>query len=142
MQIIRTISGVALSVVVTFGLILAIPEVLSRTLKTEYPLAVVTSGSMWPTFKSGDLILVRGVSGDVLGVSDIAVYEHDNGFAIHRVVQKGDDTFTAKGDANTKSDDPVSYDQLVGRALEIWGRPVRIPYVGSFGSFLRNLMQR
>ena len=137
MKFIRGILETALYVFVTAGLIWAVPKVLSWALGTKYPLAVVTSGSMWPSLKTGDLILVKGASGDVLGVSDIAVYEHENGFAIHRVVKKNEKTFVAKGDANTKEDAPVSYDQLVGKAITVAGKPLRIPFVGSLGNLLR-----
>jgi signal peptidase I len=138
MKIIKGISEAALYVIVTVGLIMFIPAALSRVLHTPYPLAVVTSGSMWPTFKAGDLVLVKGVNGDVLGVSDIAVYKHENGFAIHRVIKKNEKNFITKGDANTSEDAPVSYNQLVGRAVEIGGRPLKIPFIGSIGKFLRS----
>ena len=138
MKIVKNVAELALYVIVTVGLVLLIPKGLSLALQTNYPLAVVTSGSMWPTFKTGDLILVKGIEGEVLGINDIAVYEHENGFAIHRVVEKNENTFVTKGDANTDEDTPVSYTQLVGKAIEIGGRPLKIPFVGSIGGFLRS----
>mgnify|MGYP001112391588 CR=1 FL=1 len=137
MKLLRGILEITFYVALTAGLIWAVPRALSWALKTSYPLAVVTSGSMWPVLKTGDLVLVKGTTGDVLGVSDIAVYEHAGGFAIHRVVKKNENTFVTKGDANRKDDSPVSYDQLVGRALTVAGKPIRIPFVGSVGNFLR-----
>lgn len=124
-------------VLLTLALIWSLPKALGLILNTRQPLAVITSNSMWPTFKRGDLILVKGIKGEVLGVSDIAVYEHENGFAIHRVVAKYDDNFITKGDANTQNDPPTNYEQLIGRAIGIGSKPLRIPFIGSIGSLLR-----
>ena len=116
----------AIVVAVVWGL----PKGLSRMLNTPYPMATVTSGSMWPELKRGDLILIQGISKEQLAVGDIVVWRNSEGFTIHRVAKLGDKTFVTKGDANFREDDPVRYEDLVGRIYKIRGHNARLPYLG------------
>ena len=51
-----------------------LPVGLSKWLDAPYPMASITSGSMWPVLKEGDLILIKGVkSKEELSVGDIVV---------------------------------------------------------------------
>ena len=49
--------GWILYIAILIGLIVGIPKGLAYVLKTDYPMASITSGSMWPVLKKGDLIL-------------------------------------------------------------------------------------
>ena len=61
--------------VIIFGL----PKFLSWSLDTPYPLASITSGSMWPALHEGDLVFIEGVEKDELKVGDIVErYLQDN----------------------------------------------------------------
>src|SRR3990167_6068281 len=70
------------------GLIFGIPKGLERFLQTPYPMAAITSGSMWPALKKGDLIFIRGVQDKAqVQIGDIVIYQNPKGFTIHRVVK-------------------------------------------------------
>jgi signal peptidase I len=114
------------------GAIYHIPKVLSWTLDTSHPMASVSSQSMWPTLKKGDLIFLQGVDKpEDLQVGDIIAFEHETGITVHRIVEIDGDLITTKGDANPRDDKPISFDQVCGRVLTIGGRLAKMPYVGS-----------
>lgn len=114
------------------GLIYGIPKGLSYALRTEYPMASITSGSMWPALKRGDLILVKGINDkEEIKEGDIIVYKNPKGFTIHRVIKLNEDTLVTKGDANNVKDKPVKYEDVIGKLLTSNGKPVRIPFLGS-----------
>ncbi|TSC69981.1 MAG: signal peptidase, endoplasmic reticulum-type [Parcubacteria group bacterium Gr01-1014_70] len=112
------------------GVLWGLPEFLSWKLGTPYPIAGVTSSSMWPALKRGDLILIKGVERSDIQKNDIVVWKHGGGFTIHRVVELNQKTLVTKGDGNFDADEPVRYEDVVGKALTVRGRLFRIPYAG------------
>ena len=130
MRIEKVLLDVAIYAAIAVGLVWGLPRGLSRALGTPYPMATITSGSMWPVLKEGDLILIRAVPRETLTVGDSVVWRNPQGFTIHRVVKLGENTFVTKGDANFKEDQPVRYEDLIGRTMAIRNQPLRIPYVG------------
>jgi signal peptidase I len=95
-------------------------------------MAAITSQSMYPALKRGDLVLIQGVDKAAdLNEGDIIAFENDSGFAIHRIVAIDGETITTKGDANFDEDDPITFDKVIGRALTVRGRLARIPYLGN-----------
>jgi len=106
------------------------PMVLSKILKTEYPVASITSSSMWPALKKGDIVFIKNVDKSELKVGDVVVYKNERGFTIHRVTELNEKTLKTKGDANNVSDRPVKYEEVVGRTVEWNGKPFRIPKLG------------
>ncbi len=123
------------------GVVFGLPRALSSALNTPYPMAAITSGSMWSALKEGDLVLIQGVPKDEIRVGDIVVYRNGTGggFTIHRVVRLEEETLVTKGDANFSEDAPVRYESLVGKNLTFFGRPVRLPYLGSITMIATNL---
>ena len=121
-------SYIAIVAVVVFGL----PKFLSWSLGTPYPMAAITSGSMWPVLKEGDLVFIQSVKKEEFALRDIIVYrnEDNGGFTIHRIVKLGADTLITKGDANFTEDKPVKYEQVVGRTFQLFGNNMRLPYLG------------
>ncbi len=101
-------------------------------------MAAVTSSSMWPTLKKGDLVFLKGVDRpEDLAVGDIIGFElDDGGFAIHRVVSIEADRITTKGDANREADPVMSFDRVIGRVPKMGGRLVKVPYLGNLGILL------
>ena len=93
-------------------------------------MASITSGSMWPVLKTGDLILIQGAKKEDIRIGDVVVWKNVNGFTIHRVVQLTDKILVTKGDGNFKEDEPVKYEDVVGKAVSVNGKYVRIPYLG------------
>lgn len=137
-KIIKTILEWTAYVLVFILLVWGTPMALKKMLNSEYPIASVTSSSMWPVLKKGDLILIKGVSGkDDIGIGDIVVYTNEKGFTIHRVVEIKEDTFITKGDANNVKDKPVEYDKLIGKTLNFKNKPIRIPYLGRLSQMVR-----
>ena len=124
--IIETLTYIIIVVVIVVGT----PKALSYALGTQYPVASITSGSMWPALKKGDMVLIKHVDKSELEIGDVIVYQNERGFTIHRIVELNEDTLKTKGDANNVSDQPIKYDEIVGRALKWNGKPVRIPKLG------------
>lgn len=106
------------------------PKILSKELNTQYPLATITSGSMWPALKVNDLILMKGISGNDAQIGQIIIYKNSKGFTIHRLIKKDNGKLITKGDANNVDDVPVKPEDVVGRIVYIGKSPFRIPYLG------------
>jgi len=139
----KSMVSFAIYVAIIFVIIFGLPRFLSKTLNTPYPMAAITSGSMWPALEEGDLVFIKGISGEEIKVGDIIVYRNGERatFTIHRVVSLGEKTIITKGDANFSEDAPVSYEDVIGRAVNLRGKPVHIPYLGSITVFASNLKQ-
>jgi len=114
---------VAVMVVIT-------PKILSKILDTPYPLATITSGSMWPVLKTNDLILMKGVEPADVQIGQIIIFRHEGGFTIHRLIRKEKGKFVTKGDANGVEDNPIDPKDVIGRAVYIGKNPFRIPGIG------------
>lgn len=130
----KSVIGWILYIAILSGLIYGIPKGLSYILRTEHPMASITSGSMWPSLKKGDLILIKGVSSkEEIQIGDIIVYRNPKGFTIHRVIKMNEDTLATKGDANNVEDAPIGYGEVIGKPLTINNKPFRIPFLGKIG---------
>ncbi|MBQ8611066.1 MAG: signal peptidase I [Oscillospiraceae bacterium] len=94
-----------------------------------YGAAVVLSGSMEPTFSTGDLIVVREEA--AYATDDIVVYQDGNILVVHRILALDGETVTTKGDANNTADVPIALSAIRGRVL------FHIPGAGSVVNFLK-----
>ncbi len=119
-------------VIIFATIIYGVPFVLKKALNTPYPIASVTSNSMWPVLEKGDIVFIQGLDRqDNIKTGDVVVYENKKGFTIHRVVSVGKETFITKGDANNIQDEPVSYEKVIGKAVEIGDKKLfKIPWIG------------
>ncbi len=122
--------NLAVYVGIIAGVLFGMPRFLLWYLHTPYPMAAITSGSMWPVLHTGDLAFIEGVGKGDLRVGDIVVWKNSQGFTIHRVVRLEEDRLVTKGDANFTEDDPVKYEDVIGRLHQVWGRNARIPQLG------------
>ncbi|MDD3190706.1 MAG: signal peptidase I [Candidatus Pacebacteria bacterium] len=136
-KILKNMVEVALYVAIIVALAVGTPKALVYVMGTEYPVASITSGSMWPVLKKGDMVLIRSVDRSQLAVGDIIVYKNsdalvgDNtGFTIHRIVEMNENNLVTKGDANNIKDAAITYDKIVGRTVNFNSKPVRIPQIG------------
>jgi signal peptidase I len=124
--------------VVFIAIVWGTPRLLVTILHTDYPIASITSSSMWPELKEGDVVFIKGVSGKAdVKVGDVVVYRNERGFTIHRIIEMGDDTLTTQGDANNISDPPIKYEQLVGKMITYGnGQPIKIPWLGKLSGMV------
>jgi len=136
----KNLSGWIIYLAILAGLIYGVPRGLVYILKTPYPMASITSGSMWPELKRGDLVFIKGInSKDEVQLGDIIVYKNQVGFTIHRIVKINGDTVITKGDANNVFDSPVKYGEIIGKALIFNQKPFRIPMLGNVSILLNKV---
>lgn len=126
----KFILNMIIYIAIVAGVLIGMPRFLAWYLDTPYPLAAITSGSMWPVLQEGDLIFIQGVAKKDIHEGDIIVWRNPNGFTIHRVLKLNEDTLVTKGDANFTEDDPVKYEDIVGKTYQVFGKDARIPYLG------------
>jgi signal peptidase I len=121
---------------------------LQFTLRTEYPILAVASGSMEPVLYAGDLIFVEGVQNlsdvhvapkDADQPGDILVYQGTPDLIVHRAIDKkvvdGKITFIIHGDANPDGvNEQVAEDRIVGRYVEF-----KVPWLGNIALFFEPL---
>ena len=107
-----------------------IPRGLTQALNCDSPTLVVISRSMYPVLNRGDLILVKGVTPEEIEVGTVVVFHHQDGLSVHRVVRIRGESITTRGDANTKEDNPITYDDIVGRVPNVGDGLLKIPLIG------------
>ena len=77
---------------------------------------VVLTGSMEPTIKSGELIIIKEQTD--YNIDDIVTYKEDrNFFVTHRIVNKYEDKYETKGDNNNLIDESINKDQIEGKVI-------------------------
>ena len=136
-KFLKVLREIVIYVLIVLILIYGLPKFLAYSLDTEYPMASITSSSMWPVLKEGDLVLIKGIDKEELAIGDVVVYSNERGFTIHRIVKLNEKTLITKGDANNVNDNPVAYEQVIGRVVELRGHPLRVPYLGKISVLLR-----
>ncbi len=92
-------------------------------------LAVVLSGSMEPTLKVNDVIIVR--ERDSYQVGDIVVYQSGHTLIVHRVIARDGETAVTQGDANNAADAPIQVSAIKGTVV------ARLPGLGVAVNALR-----
>lgn len=133
-KVVKEILGWVVYLVVLVLLIYGIPKGLAYALDTEHPMASISSDSMWPALKQGDLVFIKGIKDkEEIEMGDIVVYKNERGFTIHRVIRLNENSLITKGDANNKEDSPVKYEDVVGKAVTLKETTVRIPLLGNIG---------
>lgn len=75
----------------------------------------VISGSMEPTIKINDLILVKKTND--IKENDIITYKEKNSFVTHRVIMINNDVIITKGDANNVNDEEISRGDVIGKMV-------------------------
>lgn len=103
-----------------------------------YKLLMVTSGSMSPTFETGDLIMIVKIDPKKVKVGDIVTFQtKEKEILTHRVVEiKADSEIITKGDANEEIDSWTDGWKL-GKVETIY--LLKIPKLGQAISWLQHL---
>ena len=93
--------------------------------------AVILSGSMEPSMSIGDLVIVQREK--EYRVGDIVVFDSGGLSVTHRILEKAQEGFVTKGDANNVPDkELLSENHIIGRVAVV------IPMVGKAVLFLKN----
>ena len=129
-KFLKFILNVLIYAAIVGAIVWGLPVYLTKKLGTDYPIAAITSGSMWPVLRTGDLVLIKAVKKEDIKVGDIIVWKNSNGFTIHRVTKLNPNTLVTKGDGNFTEDEPVKYSDVIGKTVYRGGKPFRIPYMG------------
>ncbi len=77
-----------------------------------YSAAVVTSGSMQPTYEIGDLLIFQTQSEYQVG--DAVVFHKEDNLVTHRIIGEVTEGFITQGDANNAADDMVLQKSNIG----------------------------
>ena len=127
--------GICLSLILIYNIYNMINlKILKKDLTTinGYGILDVISGSMEPTIKVGDLIVINTKDKNINVGDVVTFYDVDMAFVTHRVVSINDDMMITKGDANDSLDDPIPLNNIVGKYV------FKINGLGSFLTSLKN----
>ena len=109
-----------------------------------YTFFEVASGSMKPTLKINDVILVK-IGKDNLHKGDIIAFQGEDAIITHRILFIDDRIITVKGDNNSVVDKPIVVDQVIGKIVKvfpklgIWKKVITEPKI-LFGIFVTLLL--
>lgn len=108
------------TVLLTIGVLALTANNLAGLGSTRYRPLVIKSGSMYPALEVNSLCLMEYCSVEDVEVGDIITYFSPvwQELVTHRVVEKGEDWVTTKGDANSVSDGVCVIDgMLIGKVV-------------------------
>jgi signal peptidase len=119
--IIKGILIVIISILLGFGIYSWNSSMVGKAIPMPlgFGLAEVLSDSMYPTIKTGDVIMV--VPQDEYKVGDIVAFEDGSMIVTHRIIEENEDgTFVTKGDyiGNSKDDMPLQEKYIIGKVVK------------------------
>ncbi len=100
---------------------------------------VVASGSMAPALRPGDVVVVKAMEIDEIGIGDIVVFDSGDHSVVHRVVASATESdgravLTTRGDANSVDDSAALFSaSLRGKGVVV------IPWVGQIRLWIDGL---
>jgi signal peptidase I len=121
--IIKAILIVIISVLLGFGIYSWNSSIVGKAIPMPlgFGLAEVLSDSMYPTIKTGDVIMV--VPKDEYKVGDIVAFEDGSMIVTHRIVDENEDgSFVTKGDyiGNSRDDMPLQEKYIIGKVVNVF----------------------
>jgi len=103
-KFLKFILNIVIYAAIVGAIVYGLPYYLTKKLGTNYPIAAITSGSMWPVLHIGDLVLIQKIAKEDIKVGDIIVWQNAKGlpagrqgFTIHRVTKLSEKTLVTKG---------------------------------------------
>ena len=139
MKILKKIIGVIITVFISIVILFNIYNFINiKILKNDltkiggYSVLEVVSGSMEPTIKVGDLIIID-TSAKEFEVDDIVTFYDVNGsFVTHRIISIDKNIMVTQGDNNNTKDEPSDMKNIVGKFV------YKMPFVGSLLSSFKS----
>lgn len=126
-NLLKDIVEVIIIVVIIINLIAIISL---KILKLGYPNLFgytyfsVLTGSMEPTIKVGDEVIVKVTKN--IKENDIITFQEEGSFITHRLIRIEGDKLITKGDYNKSEDLPITKDVVIGKVI------FKIPFLGRF----------
>lgn len=122
--IIKGILIVIISILLGFGIYSWNSQMVGKAIPMPlgFGLAEVLSDSMYPTIKTGDVIVV--VPQDEYKVGDIVAFEDGSMIVTHRIIDENEDgSFVTKGDyiGNSPDDRPLKEQYIIGEVVNVFG---------------------
>jgi signal peptidase len=141
--------------IITIVGLLVLLTIIGGVLGQPMGISFVETGSMEPQLQPDDgFIAVPTAVGGPVESGDVIVFDavnlNDGGFVTHRVVEKTEEGYITKGDANPFTDQdgsepPVQEGQIRAKALKVGGEVVVIPGIGvvvnGIGAAIESLQQ-
>ena len=82
-----------------------------------YKILYVQSGSMSPTFQKGDIVIIKKCKSYEIG--EIITYSVEENLITHRIIEKTENGYITKGDANNTPDEKnVDSTQIKGKVIK------------------------
>ncbi len=135
----KSFDGVTISWIVTLGLTAVLVWFNSGLLGVQPFL--ISGHSMEPQFRTGDIVITKEVSFEIIQVNDIVRYHNADSEVVHRVIEiktaaNGNVIFITQGDNNNTTDDPVLPEQISGKVI------LKIPKLGWIAIVLRTVFTK
>lgn len=121
---VKKVLNIILDIIIVVVIILLVYIMIQKSITKEnytnifgYTFLEVLTGSMSGTIEIGDGVIVKLTK--EVEEEDIIVYEKDNSFITHRLIEKQQDELITKGDANNVQDEPITNDMVIGKVIKI-----------------------
>ena len=117
-KILITIVTIILILVLVFNIYNFVQiKILKKDLATinGYAILEVVTGSMEPTIKTGDLIVINTKDKNIKEKDIITFYDVNDAFVTHRLIKIDGDMMITKGDNNNTEDEALPIKNIVGK---------------------------
>lgn len=119
-----------LAVLIIFNLYIIASKKITGSISADFlgfSVAVVSSGSMEPEISVDDMIIIKKQKDYQKG--DIITFERDGSLITHRIIEKAENSYMTKGDANNAPDTKeVDFDDVVGKTVFVIPEAGRVIY--------------
>lgn len=130
----RPLASKLSSVLATLTLMFSVFMLILIVFGNFVPLSI-TSNSMSPNLKAGDLVFVKKT--DDYNVGEVIAYRYLDAIIVHRVVDKSQAGFITKGDNNNDVDPfPVSNLQILGEVV------FKLPFIGWVPILFKSIVEK
>ena len=119
----KKIKSIILTILIIILILIILSILYSKIIKKEKIVSlfgnyvfIVETGSMEPTIKAGELIIVSKEK--QYNLNDIVTIIDDEDYIYtHRIISKDSNMFITKGDGNSINDEPISEKSILGKVI-------------------------